>query len=94
MEAIGLNVNRLIRVAYGPFQLGILEKGEAEEIKASVLRDQLGRWMTTHEEERPTRKPAPAKPAPTKPTPAKPTGSRPATGAASRHAPAPRRRPA
>jgi len=94
MEAIGLNVNRLIRIAYGPFQLGILEKGEAEEIKASVLRDQLGRWMTIHEEERPTRKPAPAKPAPTKPTPAKPTGSRPATGPAPRHAPAPRRRPA
>nr|WP_225769332.1 pseudouridine synthase [Inquilinus sp. Marseille-Q2685] len=88
MEAIGLNVNRLIRVAYGPFQLGTLEKGEAEEIKASVLRDQLGRWLETHEEERPTRKPAPAKPSPTKPT-----GSRPATGPAPRHAPAPRRRP-
>lgn len=88
MEAIGLNVNRLIRVAYGPFQLGTLEKGEAEEIKASVLRDQLGRWLETHEEERPTRKPAPAKPSPTKPT-----GSRPATGPVPRHAPAPRRRP-
>jgi len=86
MEAIGLNVNRLIRVSYGPFQLGTLEKGEAEEIKASVLRDQLGRWLEVHEEERPTRKPA------VKPAPTKPTGSRPAT--ASRHAPAPRRRPA
>jgi 23S rRNA pseudouridine2605 synthase len=103
MEAIGLDVNRLIRVAYGPFQLGILEKGEAEEIKASVLRDQLGRWLTTHEEERPTRKPAPARPAPAqpsaakstaaKPAPTRPTGSRPAAGPASRHAPAPRRRP-
>ncbi|MGO1080469.1 pseudouridine synthase [Inquilinus sp. CA228] len=93
MEAIGLDVNRLIRVAYGPFQLGILEKGEAEEIKASVLRDQLGRWLTTHEEERPTRKPV-AKPTASKPVPAKPTGSKPATGPASRHAPAPRRRPA
>lgn len=103
MEAIGLDVNRLIRVAYGPFQLGILEKGEAEEIKASVLRDQLGRWLTAHEEERPTRKPAPTRPAPAqpsaakstaaKPAPTRPTGSRPAAGPASRHAPAPRRRP-
>lgn len=39
---IGLDVNRLIRVSYGPFQLGDLPTGGVEEIKAKVLRDQLG----------------------------------------------------
>jgi len=42
MEAIGAIVNRLIRVSYGPFQLGNLKAGEVEEIKRRVLRDQLG----------------------------------------------------
>ncbi len=42
MEAVGLEVNRLIRVSYGPFQLGTLEPGAVEEVKARVLRDQLG----------------------------------------------------
>ncbi len=42
MEAIGLSVNRLIRVSYGPFRLGDLKPGEVEEIRARVLRDQLG----------------------------------------------------
>lgn len=42
MEAVGLEVNRLIRVSYGPFQLGTLAPGAVEEVKARVLRDQLG----------------------------------------------------
>ena len=42
LEAVGLSVNRLIRVSYGPFQLGNLKAGEVEEIRARVLRDQLG----------------------------------------------------
>lgn len=42
MEAVNLTVNRLIRVSYGPFQLGNLKPGEVEEIKGRVLRDQLG----------------------------------------------------
>lgn len=42
MEAVGLSVNRLIRVSYGPFQLGQLKPGEVEEIRPRVLRDQLG----------------------------------------------------
>lgn len=42
MEAIDLTVNRLIRVSYGPFRLGTLKPGEVEEVKARVLRDQLG----------------------------------------------------
>ncbi len=42
MEAIGVTVNRLIRVSYGPFQLGTLKQGEVEELKQRVVRDQLG----------------------------------------------------
>ena len=42
LEHIGLEVNRLIRVSYGPFQLGDLAAGAAEEVKFRVLRDQLG----------------------------------------------------
>lgn len=42
MEHIGLTVNRLLRVSYGPFQLGTLPKGEVEEIRRKILRDQLG----------------------------------------------------
>lgn len=39
---VGLSVNRLIRVSYGPFQLGTLQKGAVEEVKRRVLREQLG----------------------------------------------------
>jgi 23S rRNA pseudouridine2605 synthase len=42
MAHLGLEVNRLIRVSYGPFQLGELEEGQVEEVKTRVLRDQLG----------------------------------------------------
>lgn len=42
MEAVGLIVNRLIRLSYGPFQLGNLKPGAVEEIRPRVLRDQLG----------------------------------------------------
>lgn len=39
---LGLEVNRLIRVSYGPFQLGEIPEGQVEEIKSRVLREQLG----------------------------------------------------
>jgi 23S rRNA pseudouridine2605 synthase len=42
LEAVGLTVNRLIRVSYGPFQLGDLAEGAVEEVRARVLADQLG----------------------------------------------------
>lgn len=42
MEHMGLPVTRLIRVAYGPFQLGHLERGQVEEVQAKVLREQMG----------------------------------------------------
>jgi 23S rRNA pseudouridine2605 synthase len=42
MAHLGLEVNRLIRVSYGPFQLAELEEGQVEEVKTRVLREQLG----------------------------------------------------
>ncbi len=42
MAHLGLEVNRLIRISYGPFQLGELEEGKVDEVKTRVLREQLG----------------------------------------------------
>ncbi|WP_300531615.1 pseudouridine synthase [Maricaulis sp.] len=42
LDAVGLKVNRLIRTAYGPFQLGDLGKGEIKTVPARVLQDQCG----------------------------------------------------
>src|SRR3546814_11332515 len=42
MEHLGLSVSRLIRVTYGPFQLGDIEPGQVEAVKRRVLREQLG----------------------------------------------------
>ncbi|MHC2089778.1 pseudouridine synthase [Methylobacterium sp. CM6244] len=42
LEHLGLAVNRLIRLSFGPFQLGDLEVGLVEEIRTKVLKEQLG----------------------------------------------------
>ncbi|MGO1162870.1 pseudouridine synthase [Brucella sp. C7-11G] len=42
LGALGLTVGRLIRVSFGPFQLGDLEEGGVREIRGRILRDQLG----------------------------------------------------
>lgn len=42
MKYPGLEVSRLIRLSYGPFQLGNLKKGEVREVPQKVLREQLG----------------------------------------------------
>src|SRR5437660_8792847 len=39
---LGLAVNRLIRISFGPFQLGALREGAVEEIRTRHLREQLG----------------------------------------------------
>ncbi len=44
--ALNLSVNRLIRVSYGPFQLGQLKPGETLEVRARVIADQLGETET------------------------------------------------
>jgi 23S rRNA pseudouridine2605 synthase len=41
MQHLQLHVTRLIRIAYGPFQLGNLERGEVAEVPAKILREQL-----------------------------------------------------
>ena len=42
LEHLGLEVNRLIRLSYGPFQLGEAPDGAVEEVRTRVLMDQLG----------------------------------------------------
>jgi 23S rRNA pseudouridine2605 synthase len=58
MAHLGYRVNRLIRIAYGPFQLGYLPEGAVEEIPARILREQLGR------NEKAPRVPQPLSPSP------------------------------
>ena len=41
MASLNLHVSRLIRTAYGPFQLGTLERRELEEVPGKVLREQI-----------------------------------------------------
>jgi 23S rRNA pseudouridine2605 synthase len=42
LSSLGLDVNRLIRISFGPFQLLDLEPGQAEVVRRRVLADQLG----------------------------------------------------
>ena len=53
LETIGLKVNRLIRISYGPIQLNDLERGNVEEIRSKTLRAQLGHLVDIPKE-RPT----------------------------------------
>ncbi|MFG1480248.1 pseudouridine synthase [Xanthobacter sp. V4C-4] len=42
LGALGLKVNRLIRISYGPFQLGDIPEASVEEVRTRVLREQIG----------------------------------------------------
>jgi 23S rRNA pseudouridine2605 synthase len=54
IDAIGLIVNRLIRISYGPFRLPEdMHPGEVDEIRQKVMHEQLG--TNPHEEEKPKR---------------------------------------
>jgi 23S rRNA pseudouridine2605 synthase len=55
-EHLGWPVSRLIRVAYGPFQLGNLERGAVEEVPTRVLKEQLG--LAGKESRKPDERPA------------------------------------
>ncbi|GLK83245.1 pseudouridine synthase [Ancylobacter defluvii] len=46
LGSLGLDVNRLIRLSYGPFQLGEIAQGAIEEVRTRVLADQLGPELT------------------------------------------------
>ncbi|MBM3546163.1 MAG: rRNA pseudouridine synthase [Alphaproteobacteria bacterium] len=59
MEYLGLPVTRLIRVAYGPFQLGQLQPGEIDEVPKKVMRDQLGLPGPKPAADKPAARPAP-----------------------------------
>ena len=48
MNHLGYNVNRLIRVSFGPFQIKNLSSGEIEEVKKKVLYDQLSFLKTVN----------------------------------------------
>ncbi|SEK59874.1 23S rRNA pseudouridine2605 synthase [Roseivivax marinus] len=56
MDDLGLKVNRLIRISYGPFQLGQLKRGAVEEVRPRVLRDQLGLESGTKSDEPPRKR--------------------------------------
>jgi 23S rRNA pseudouridine2605 synthase len=42
MAHLNLSVTRLIRIAYGPFQLGTLDRGAVAEVSTKIMREQLG----------------------------------------------------
>ncbi|MDF2120155.1 pseudouridine synthase [Roseiarcaceae bacterium H3SJ34-1] len=50
LEHLGLQVNRLIRISYGPFQLAELGEGAIEEVRTRVLKDQLGEKLVLEAE--------------------------------------------
>jgi 23S rRNA pseudouridine2605 synthase len=50
LESLGLKVNRLIRVSYGPFELGALDDGEVKEVETAALRKELGEAIATEAE--------------------------------------------
>jgi 23S rRNA pseudouridine2605 synthase len=50
LEHLGLRVNRLIRVSFGPFQLGDIPEGAVEEVRTRHLREQLGERIATEAE--------------------------------------------
>lgn len=45
MEALDLKVGRLIRTAYGPFNLDALERGAVREIREQVMKDQVAGYF-------------------------------------------------
>ena len=48
LEHLDLAVTRLIRLSYGPFQLGNLGRGAVDEVPGKVLREQLGATLAKH----------------------------------------------
>ncbi len=74
LEHLGLQVNRLIRLSFGPFQLGDIEPGLVEEVRTRVLKDQLGQTLAQEagvDFESPVREPIAPFGNPESPAPAK-----------------------
>ncbi len=74
LSTLGLDVNRLIRISFGPFQLLDLAPGTVETVKRRVLAEQLGQKLAAElgllEEEEQTIKPRFGGRPPRKPRPA------------------------
>ncbi|OYX45264.1 MAG: hypothetical protein B7Z02_01445 [Rhodobacterales bacterium 32-67-9] len=62
MTEVGMIVNRLIRVSYGPFRLNTMKPGDVVEVKQKVLREQLGDGPAKDEEKRGQRREGDRKP--------------------------------
>ena len=45
MEALNLQVNRLIRIGYGPFELGKMPRGAVQEVEAKVMKAQIKKYF-------------------------------------------------
>jgi 23S rRNA pseudouridine2605 synthase len=77
LEALGLTVNRLIRTAYGPFELGDLPDGAVREVEPKRLRELLGKHLApgavSLPDAPPARKPGWAKPRSRRPAPRRTT---------------------
>ncbi len=58
LEHLGLKVNRLIRVSYGPFQLGKLERGAVDPVPRKVLSEQIGNRLGQQPAKRVPKRPA------------------------------------
>jgi 23S rRNA pseudouridine2605 synthase len=78
MAHLGLQVTRLIRVAYGPFQLGQLPRGAVEEVNPKVMREQLGIGEKPQRRRAAEREAAAAQPPPGPQPPAEPSEAPPA----------------
>jgi 23S rRNA pseudouridine2605 synthase len=78
LSSLALEVNRLIRISFGPFQLLDLEPGQAESVKRRVLADQLGPELAAQFNlvEPPEDKPGKKKGGPRKPHHNKPNDGR------------------
>jgi 23S rRNA pseudouridine2605 synthase len=92
LEHIGLTVNRLIRIAYGPFQLGTLTPGQVEEVPGKVVGEQLGTGQAP-ERKIGTARAKPKKNARPRKKSAKPRGGNPNAGPGAKSGTASRVRP-
>jgi 23S rRNA pseudouridine2605 synthase len=80
LRVLGLTVNRLIRVSFGPFRLGELAPGAAEEVNTRVLREQLGDKIARHagaDFSAPLHERVAPRESPKRPTAARPRAARP-----------------
>lgn len=59
LGALSLRVNRLIRLSFGPFQIGDLQPGEVKQVPNRVLMDQLGGHAAQFEQKKDAAAPAP-----------------------------------